>query len=347
MAMEEERVVLLSIFGEENCEFREGEVLVRLLGQEVSEKLWLRASLPGGYPGVVGVMEVVSFGSRLDAEESEALSFVAQGAAVAGAASIYSSAVAASDALADINDDKGTKVSVEVPAFRKRQNKTLLRTLFLGHHLVARKKRKALKELSEKLEVSVLLKIGWPAIILLEGESTSVDAFKDVVTSWRRLDVRAEERDDVLLFQASRRLPPNYFKEFGPNGMNDLEDLCCDKGLEDLLMSIYGRRQEDKNLLRLLPEDLEEEARSMNFLCPITLSLMTKPVLLHTPPQMSYEEDAITSWLAHHPQKDPCTGLKHPRPLRTSANDRRRKDIAKWLKATGLYAPIISKVARR
>jgi len=109
-----------------------------------------------------------------------------------------------------------------------------------------------LKQLSVALGVTTLVKIGWPGVIVLEGQADCVALFVNVIQKWRwkHLVVRGEEfidlpppgqndknDDDCGSARALRRA----FVEYGPNDMAALSKTCHGAGLGDLFSRVFRR----------------------------------------------------------------------------------------------------------
>lgn len=209
--------------------------------------VWLKFGLPMGYPQEKASIDATSLGSRLNAER-ESLVVAAREALTGESATLYDAVVAANDVLADLAEEAETSSAV-VEASIERETVVvdpcrLSRKLVYSHHIIADSKRAGLKELSLALGVTALVKIGWPGVIVLEGERTAVEAFVCVIQRWRwkHLVVRGEQEVDVEAgsgLDAARALPPRFFAEFGPSGMADLARTCREAGLEELFRRIF------------------------------------------------------------------------------------------------------------
>ena len=134
------------------------------------------------------------------------------------------------------------------------------RRLVFSHHIIAKSKRKALKDLSREYRLGGYAKIGWPGIIIIEGEDNDCNRFIDEIRSmrWQHLAVRGEEQVAVVRHQdcndvvdvAKRsttsstmddldalRKFPLQFVELEENQMSHLAKICDDVGLKELFMT--------------------------------------------------------------------------------------------------------------
>lgn len=230
-ALEEEIACVESIFGQENC------------SKEPGERLRVRLNDRGLYGGEVWLrclkskddFDVTSL-ERMD--EREALVAVARSAATPGEPSIYAAAVAVNDALADIADAQEDVQQIEPPPVVVKQEPRLARTILYAHHIIAPSKRAGLKDLAKALGVTALVKIGWPGVIVLEGDDDRVGHFVNLIQKWRwkHLVVRGEQ------IAEERALPCGVFIEYGPSDMNLIAKTCRDAGLSDLFDRVFRRQ---------------------------------------------------------------------------------------------------------
>ena len=142
----------------------------------------------------------------------------------------------------------------------------LARKLIYSHHIIAKSKRKAIADLSRDYQLGGMAKIGWPGIIIIEGEENNCDRFIDDIRSmrWQHLVVRGEELEHVPVpvtatikndhdkdryrdLDDLRRFPL-IMEELGEDQMSELAARCRDAGLEDLFktsMKMYKKDPED------------------------------------------------------------------------------------------------------
>lgn len=85
------------------------------------------------------------------------------------------------------------------------------------------------------------MKIGWPGVILIEGDESNCLAFADEIKRWRwqHLSIRAEEQKEIQEGDTldSHRQLPIKFKELGEDGMSLLASNCREAGLERLFLT--------------------------------------------------------------------------------------------------------------
>jgi len=130
----------------------------------------------------------------------------------------------------------------------------LARKLIYSHHIIAKSKRKAIADLSREHHLGGYAKIGWPGIIIVEGEETGCDLFIDEIRSmrWQHLAVRGEEIvpvDDGANLNDLRCFPAKMV-ELAEDQMSELAEICRDAGLEALFktsMKIYVKEEVDND----------------------------------------------------------------------------------------------------
>jgi hypothetical protein len=147
------------------------------------------------------------------------------------------------------------------------------RRLIHSHHIIAQSKRKAIVDLAHQYNLGGYSKIGWPGVIVIEGEERDCIAYVDQIRSmrWQHLVVRGEEqlavRDQEELEQA--RVLPNKMYELGDD-MSCIAERCKDAGLEELFltsMKIYSKKEscEASNPI----EKTESSSHSYGALCHV------------------------------------------------------------------------------
>ena len=111
----------------------------------------------------------------------------------------------------------------------------LARRLIFSHHIIAPSKRAGLRQLAVSLGVTALVKIGWPGIIVLEGDADRVEAYVGAIQGWRwkKLAVRGEQELD----DGEERALPRVFLEL--DDMSALAQIMRDAGLEDLFRRVF------------------------------------------------------------------------------------------------------------
>ena len=225
---------------------------------EPGDAVALVFALPPGYPSRASPSVVAEYATqyrvpdnikrRLGAAVADAL------AAAAGDAAIFDVVTAATDALrAESEQHAAAYASAEEAAAIVEARMALedvedpsdgcllARRLIYSHHIIAPSKRAGLRELAVALGVTALVKIGWPGVIVLEGERGRVDAYVDCIQGWRwkKLAVRGEQEvvaepdgylDDV-------RALPRIFVE--TSDMSALASAMRDAGLEELFQRLF------------------------------------------------------------------------------------------------------------
>lgn len=135
------------------------------------------------------------------------------------------------------------------------------RKLIHSHHIIAKSKRKVVGDLAKEYELGGYFKIGWPGIIIIEGEEENCNLFCDEIRKmrWQYLVIRGEERETTTTtimdvdwkFKLDKlRRFPLQMTELGEDQMSHLSELCREAGLEDLFrtsMKIYSSSSEDTN----------------------------------------------------------------------------------------------------
>lgn len=134
---------------------------------------------------------------------------------------------------------------------RKQSDKVVLaRKLIYSHHIIAKTKRKAIADLSRDYQLGGYAKIGWPGIIIIEGEESNCDRFIGEIRSmrWQHLVVRGEEIvpiDDDQSLDDFRSFSLKI-EELAEDQMSYLAESCRKVGLEALFktsMKIYGKEE--------------------------------------------------------------------------------------------------------
>lgn len=115
------------------------------------------------------------------------------------------------------------------------------RRIIYSHHIIANSKRKALSELASQYKLGGYAKIGWPGVIVIEGDEFGCQQFVNEIKSmrWKHLSVRAEEQSEISRGETDidpyRKLPKR-FEELGEDDMSILACRCRDAGLEHLFL---------------------------------------------------------------------------------------------------------------
>lgn len=117
------------------------------------------------------------------------------------------------------------------------------------HHIIAPTKRRVVVEWALELQLSGFSKIGWPGVVIVEGEEADVQEYVRRLQHlrWKQMVVRGEqtERGGATRSVEKMRKLPRGFREFPEKGgMAALAAACRDAGVEQLFlttMKIYGR----------------------------------------------------------------------------------------------------------
>ena len=117
------------------------------------------------------------------------------------------------------------------------------RRAIFSHHIINTNKRKFIIDLAKQYQLGGYMKIGWPGIILLEGEEhRCLDFWNEIRRSrWQYLTTRHEESfevKDINELNHKRKFGyPCEFHELGKNDMSILAQYCRTAGLEYLFLS--------------------------------------------------------------------------------------------------------------
>jgi hypothetical protein len=139
------------------------------------------------------------------------------------------------------------------PAPEKSANTRFIldRKLIYSHHIIARSKRKSLKDLALIYKIGGYVKIGWPGIIIIEGLHSNCASFVQEIKKmkWQYLNVRGEQQVDFESMKALKkgRAFPCEFVELEQEEMSTLASLCQSCGLANLFktcMKIYENNDE-------------------------------------------------------------------------------------------------------
>lgn len=125
------------------------------------------------------------------------------------------------------------------------------RKLIYSHQIIARSKRKSLKDLALMYKIGGYVKIGWPGIIIIEGLHSNCVGFVQEIKKikWQYLNVRGEQQIDFESMMALEkgRAFPCEFAELEQDEMSTLASLCQNCGLANLFktcMKIYENNDE-------------------------------------------------------------------------------------------------------
>mmetsp|Transcript_4851 Transcript_4851/g.6865 ORF Transcript_4851/g.6865 Transcript_4851/m.6865 type:complete len:258 (+) Transcript_4851:5777-6550(+) len=253
--IEEERLeeceALSAIFGNDFSNDSDG-VTIRLEDHGLyGGKVMLRVSYSLDYPRGYKVpqVEIYSQGDRLEAERATIVQ-ACQSALIPGEPCIFAAVTAGNEFLADLVEEErqfqhSLPQEAETLPLITEKNTRLARKIIYSHHIIADSKRAGLRELALAFQVSALVKIGWPGVIVLEGHESRVDAFVSYIQRWRwkKLIVRGEEflsMEEGTNIDNLRALPCAFI-EYGPHDMSILAQTCRDAGLEELFMRVFRK----------------------------------------------------------------------------------------------------------
>jgi hypothetical protein len=124
------------------------------------------------------------------------------------------------------------------------------------HHTIASSKRTAVLRTALQLGLSGISKIGWPGVIVVEGDELACQEYVRYLSGlrWKQLTVRGEEVIEIVvddttgvhtnedLIDGMRKFPKGM-SEFGEKQMSEAATACREAGLEDLFktaMKIYN-----------------------------------------------------------------------------------------------------------
>ena len=115
------------------------------------------------------------------------------------------------------------------------------RRIIFSHHIIADSKRSAVCGMAKELDLGGFSKIGWPGLILVEGDEEACQVYVQHLQRlrWKQLTVRGEQQEKGLPGQSldDLRSLPKQFVEFGTDGMSDFSQACRNFGLEGLLLA--------------------------------------------------------------------------------------------------------------
>ncbi|CAK9018662.1 RWD domain-containing protein 2B [Durusdinium trenchii] len=114
------------------------------------------------------------------------------------------------------------------------------RRAMFSHHIIAPGKRQVIKDWAAQLQLGGMAKVGWPGVIIVEGEEPNVVAYVEALSRlrWKHFVVRAEqmiELDGMPL--DSLRVLPVPLEEFPPDGMSEFSARCRHLGVEELFLA--------------------------------------------------------------------------------------------------------------
>ena len=129
----------------------------------------------------------------------------------------------------------------------KSTGRTFGRRCIYSHHIIAASKRAAVMQGALDRGLSGASKIGWPGVIIVEGEEEQCQAYVRMLTSlrWKFIVVRGEEIfaiPDGKTVEDLRRFPPG-FREFEASQMSQMATYCKEAGLHKLFMTVFKKHR--------------------------------------------------------------------------------------------------------
>lgn len=224
----------------------------------------LKASLGPGYPSVAPPSSIyvapcesgknIGNGFSLFGFEGCTERFALVWADAAGAVCLYDCFVWLHERLTDLEEDNRNAVEEEA---KMMEEEALMRTQALldrqqrpsthfgrrciySHHIIASSKRSAVCQTAKELGLSGISKIGWPGIIVFEGDEEACKEAVRFLTSlrWKQFVVRGEEVikiEDGENVNSLRKFPT--FSEYGAKEMKAAAAACREVGLENLFLT--------------------------------------------------------------------------------------------------------------
>ena len=103
------------------------------------------------------------------------------------------------------------------------------RVLLYSHHIISKIKRGNIAALSKEYNLTGLMKIGWPGLIIVEGTNDAPYKFYDEIKgwNWKYLVIRGEMEDDGRVFKEFRET----------EDLSEVAQSCRDGCIEELYLS--------------------------------------------------------------------------------------------------------------
>eukprot|EP00929_Paragymnodinium_shiwhaense_P031422 TRINITY_DN17606_c0_g1_i1.p1 TRINITY_DN17606_c0_g1~~TRINITY_DN17606_c0_g1_i1.p1 ORF type:complete len:243 (+),score=54.87 TRINITY_DN17606_c0_g1_i1:626-1354(+) len=167
-------------------------------------------------------------GERMDEVKSQAVAACLDGEAAAH----YDEA--------DAEEDAALAASLSVASVKRAGPRRLGRRSMYSHHIIASSKRQVIGQWASQLRLGCLAKIGWPGLIVVEGDEQDVQAYVEALSRlrWKHFVVRGEQILEAPEGQGvdDLRAMPIGFEEFGTEGMSEFATRCRQYGLEELFL---------------------------------------------------------------------------------------------------------------
>ena len=127
---------------------------------------------------------------------------------------------------------------------------TMGRRLIYSHHIISKKKRADMKHLASELRLTGYVKIGWPGLIIIEGNEDQCQQFYDSIRrwAWQYLVVRGEMQEEVASDCMDRWKCFDQFLEV--DDMSIVAEHCRKVGLEALFLTslkVYDSPSDNDN----------------------------------------------------------------------------------------------------
>ena len=113
---------------------------------------------------------------------------------------------------------------------------SLTRNLIYSHHIISSVKRADIKRLASELHLTGYMKIGWPGILLLEGNDADCIEFYDAIRrwAWQYLVLRGEMKETAVSSPSSLESQRKFHAFLEVESMSVVADHCRQVGLEAL-----------------------------------------------------------------------------------------------------------------
>jgi len=208
----------------------------------------IRMEMNEGYPEssslCVTSVDIVESTSRKSAIEAiPSLLEVCRDSIVLEEESIFAVMLAADTWMAEVWPEKATTTStVSFQVIEDKKTQVLGRRLIYSHHIISNKKRSDMKYLAQHYKLTGYIKVGWPGLVILEGDDESCNRFFDDMRqwNWQYLVVRGEMQEHVQTTLDGMRKFEGFVET---ESMSEVADHCRRVGLEDLFftsMKKYG-----------------------------------------------------------------------------------------------------------
>jgi Protein of unknown function (DUF1115) len=148
-------------------------------------------------------------------------------------------------ALLESNSDGPQQPKEEVNEIIIHETRVLGRRLIYSHHIIAKKKRADIKMLADDYELTGYMKIGWPGLLIIEGDEQDCNQFYNEIRpwSWQYLVVRGEQQEVVPRGKSMESV--RRFANFTEvEDMSVVAEHCREVGLEALFRTSMKQYQD-------------------------------------------------------------------------------------------------------